>query len=546
MNDFPGGAKTGMNKLNRILVHHAEARLYHQKTGRLPAPEELARFITEKRNSELFAFGIKGDLNMARDVLKEDFLHMDLGQVYQSLRKTEEKKYFGQVFTPMAAVEAALNLVEVGPERVIDPACGAGDFLLACRRRWPQAQLTGIDIDPLALAVAETKLNLEGIYNVTLQEANAISLEYPGPFDLVVGNPPWGSSFPCGQYTTTFPPRSNSFLYFLELGARLLPSGGQLVFFLPEAFTKVWTYQKARSWLLKNFAISGLHYIPHLFAGYYAPAVILAAVKLPCPQRKAVPVWYQRDLTKTMVKYNTIPREALQRQRFNINWNREMEDLWQQCCRDAFFLTEGEFGAIPEGKAVVDFSLGVVTGDNRRFIRNKPGPGLHPLLLAKDVLPYVAASPSQWLDYDRGSLQQTAPLKKYLVPAKIVYRFISREIIAAVDLSGSITLNNLNIIIPLSLPFSLEYLVALLNSKLLNTLYMYKFFTGKVLTRQLKQLPLRLGRTQEITVLAKKLSLGKGCREEMDWIIYDLYGLDSSQRNLIAEEYRRLKEMFFV
>src|SRR5690606_26786663 len=98
---------------------------------------------------------------------------------------------------------------------------------------------------------------------------------------------------------------------------------------------------------------SGLHYIPHLFAGYYAPAIILAAVKLPCSPRKAVPVWYQRDVTQAKVRHNTLPKKALQGQRFNINWNHSMEELWQQCCQDAFFLGEGEYGEeIPAGKAV--------------------------------------------------------------------------------------------------------------------------------------------------------------------------------------------------
>ena len=546
MTGFPGGLMTGIKKLKRILAHHAGARLYYQQTGRLPAPVELARFVTEKRNTELAAYGAEGEVATARKVLAAGSVHTDLGQIYQNLRKPQEKKDLGQVFTPMAAVEAALDLVDIRPERVIDPACGAGDFLLACRRRWPRAQLAGVDIDSLALAVAETKLRLMGTGDVSLLEANAFFLDFQGQFDLVAGNPPWGSNVPGGQ-SETFPPGANSFLYFLELAARLLPPGGQMVYLLPEAFTKVWTYQKARSWLLKNFAVSGLHYIPHLFAGYYAPAVILAAVKKPCPSRQAVPVWYQRDLTRAKAKHNLLPEEALQGQRFNINWNRKMEDLWQQCCQEAFYLREGEYGEkIPEGKAVVDFSLGIVTGDNRRFIRNKPAPGLHALLLAKDVTPFVTASPSRWLDYDKGGLQQAAPLEKYLVPAKIVYRFISREIIAAVDYSGSLTLNNLNIIIPISLPFALEYLAALLNSKLLNTLYMYKFFTGKVLTRQLKQIPLRQGRVEEVTGLAKKLALGKGSREELDDIIFDLYGLDSKQRLLVAAMQRRLKEMFFV
>lgn len=122
MKNFPGESMTGMRKVNRILAHHAGARLHHQKTGQLPAPEELARFVTEKRNSELIAYGVEGDLITAREVLKEDSLNMELGQLYQSLRQTEEKKRFGQVFTPMAAVEAALDLVEVPPGRIIEEA----------------------------------------------------------------------------------------------------------------------------------------------------------------------------------------------------------------------------------------------------------------------------------------------------------------------------------------------------------------------------------------------------------------------------------------
>ena len=75
---------------------------------------------------------------------------------------------------------------------------------------------------------------------------------------------------------------------------------------------------------------------------------------------------------------------------------------------------------------------------------------------------------------------------------------------------------------------------------------MYKFFTGKVLTRHLKQLPLRQGRAQEIANLASKLTEGQGSQNELDQVIYDLYNLDKNQRQLIDQEYRRLKGIFFV
>lgn len=536
-----------MTEIEKILAHQAGARLYHRKTGRLPVPEELARLVDKDVFIELKKFQARGDVKTAAAVLAGGQLDMDLGQIYQCMRKIAEKKDLGQVFTPMPAVEAALDLVKAKPERIIDPACGAGDFLLACSRRWPGARLTGIDIDPLALAVAATKLTLADIGNVELLLANAIGLSCAGTYDLVAGNPPWGGILPLEDFPSNFPRQANSFVYFLELAARLLQPGGQLVFVLPEAFTKVWTYKKARAWLLQNFAVSGLHYIPKLFAGYYAPAILLAAVRLPCSPVKGVPVWYQRSLNKPKTAHNILPAAALEPQRLNYNWQPAMEALWRQCRQDAFYFREGKLGAaLPEGLAVVDFSLGIVTGDNRRFIHNEPAPGRFSLLQARDIAPFTVSPPSRWLEYDSARLQQAAPLDKYQAAPKIVYRFIAREIIAAVDYSGSLTLNNLNLILPLRLPFPLEYLVALLNSKLMNTLYMYKFFTGKVLTRQLKQMPLRLGKAEEITALAKKLAQGEGSMAEMDHLIYDLYGLDPGQRNLVAEEHRRLKEMFFV
>lgn len=538
-----------MTEIKKILAHHAAARLYYRKTGRLPEPEELARLVDEELNFELKAYKARGDVKTAAAVLASDQLHMDLGQLYQRMKKTAEKKNLGQVFTPMPAVEAALDLVKVKPERIIDPACGAGNFLLACSSRWPKARLAGVDIDSLAVAVAKTRLKLAEHRDASLLNANAFDLSCSGAYDLVTGNPPWGVNLaPEDQpKVTCFPGNVNSFIYFLELAARLLQPGGQLVFVLPEAFTKVWIYQRARCWLLENFVISGLHYIPKLFAGYYAPAVILAAVKLPGVRVKGVPVWYQKTLNEPKVEYSILPTEALQPQRYYINWQQEMEELWQQCSRDAFCLREGELGAaLPVGRAVVDFSLGIVTGGNRYFIHAQPAPGRFSLLQARDIAPYVISPPSCWLEYDSVRLQQAAPLEKYQAAAKIVYRFIAREIIAAVDYSGSLTLNNLNIILPLRLPFPLEYLVALLNSELLNTLYMYRFFTGKVLTRQLKQLPLRLGKEKEITALAQKLAQGEGSMAEMDHLVYDLYGLDLGQRRLVAEQHRRLKEIFFV
>jgi len=540
-----------MREAEKILAHHAGARLYHHRTGRFPSSEELARLVQAGGQlGELAAYNSPGCVDTARAVLTgQEDLHCDLGDLYQRLRESREKKGLGQVFTPGAAVQSALALLgPISPARIIDPACGAGEFLIHGAEVWPNAELVGIDIDSLALAIARTRLTLAGAEKVMLVQENALRLGEDGDYDLVLGNPPWGSVVSRKEVKgfSISPGRLlNSFVYFLEIAARLLKPGGNMAMVLPEAFIKVWTYQGAREWFLQNFSITGLHYIPSLFTGYYAPAMLLAAVRLPAERPKKIPVWYQRGLNWDKLKYNSLPAEAVKGERFNLNWQRDMEALWTKCCQRAVFLQEGNLGApLPPGEVVVDFSLGIVTGGNQRFLSHQPRPGHLPILTARDVTPFAVQAASRWLKFDQTKLQQAAPVEKYQVPAKIVYKFIAREIIAAIDYSCSLTLNNLNFIIPLRLPFSLEYLTALLNSRLLNTLYMYKFFTGKVLTRHLKQLPLVVG-TQKEQVQIAALA-GKEERLALEERIYALYGLKRAEIDLIDQQYRKLREVFFV
>ena len=143
-----------MREVNVILAHHAGARLYRHRAGRYPSAEELARLVSGEAGlilEELAAYRARGCLEVAQAVLESPGgLAQDLGQLYQKLRRIQEKKGLGQVFTPDHAVEAAWPCWGRQPQRIIDPACGGG-ILLRAARYWPQAQILGVDIDPLAL-----------------------------------------------------------------------------------------------------------------------------------------------------------------------------------------------------------------------------------------------------------------------------------------------------------------------------------------------------------------------------------------------------------
>ncbi len=80
---------------------------------------------------------------------------------------------------------------EIGAaERILDIGCGPGRLLVELARRFPDARLTGVDLDPAMLAAARERLMAEGLDDrVELLVADAVSLPLPDDaFDLVTSS----------------------------------------------------------------------------------------------------------------------------------------------------------------------------------------------------------------------------------------------------------------------------------------------------------------------------------------------------------------------
>ncbi len=81
-----------------------------------------------------------------------------------------------------------------GPARVVDPGSGSARFLIAAGRRWPEASLIGVEIDPLAAIIGRASLAAAGLAarsRIILGDYRAVSLP-PGPGPtLFLGNPPY-------------------------------------------------------------------------------------------------------------------------------------------------------------------------------------------------------------------------------------------------------------------------------------------------------------------------------------------------------------------
>ncbi len=142
-----------------------------------------------------------------------------IGRVHEALIAPGGRRSRGAFYTPRDVAEGVVESATtrwrtpVTPStRVCDPACGGGAFLLAAGRFLESRQerlgpttrselvarsLYGVDVDPLAAAVADAALRLwvaeaggvPGATNVSC--ADGLEVDHPEPFDLVVGNPPF-------------------------------------------------------------------------------------------------------------------------------------------------------------------------------------------------------------------------------------------------------------------------------------------------------------------------------------------------------------------
>jgi SAM-dependent methyltransferase len=110
----------------------------------------------------------------------------------------------------LAPLEAALDAVEEAPRRVLDLGTGTGAAAVAVARRWPEAEVVGVDLAEQMVEEARRQLPADLAARVRFQTGDAARLPFPdGTFDLVV--------------------LANMIPFFDEL-ARVTAAGGRAVF----------------------------------------------------------------------------------------------------------------------------------------------------------------------------------------------------------------------------------------------------------------------------------------------------------------------------
>ncbi len=466
-----------------------------------------------------------------------------LGFIYQSLLLEGSKSKNGSYYTPSIIVDEIISDYVKKDAKVLDPCCGTGQFLLAFANVVENpSNIYGIDTDETAVRIARLNIlikykNKDFVPNIVCQntlfdvgnyDLFSSNNENIGNFDVVATNPPWGAHFSqeeTEKLKKTYPEISSfeSFSYFLKKSIGFLQNDGILSFILPESILNVKTHKDIRKIILNNTHIKKIVYLNRVFKNVFTPVIRL-------------------DLKKSKKENGEIKicKEDEEYHIEQIKWKNNYDLIFDIHANGFDAEIINKIYAAPhttlEGKA--DWALGIVTGNNSKYIINEPQKGFEEVYKGKDVEKFILSKPSNYIQFNPENFQQVAPIEKYRVDEKLIYRFISKYLVFAYDNNQNLTLNSANIVIPMVKNYPIKVIAAIFNSSLYQFIFQKKFSSIKVLRSHIEQLPLPLWDKktfEEIIEMVDSIIKSKTAFEKLDNYIMDKYALSAKEKNYLEE-----------
>lgn len=454
-----------------------------------------------------------------------------LGCIYLSLMKEGTKSQKGAYYTPAKVVEDIASTYVKADTKVLDPCCGTGQFLLAFAEQiYNPTFIYGVDNDETAVRIARINLILAyktHDFSPQIFCKHTLIDKLPfNNFNLIASNPPWGFHFSELEKAVIYKkyPEINSmesFSLFLKKSLELIHPEGVISFILPESILNVGFHKDIRKIILDQTHIYAIHYLNRIFKNVFTPIIRLDISKN-SKETAATTIHFNH----TSYKVDSQDWKSNKAYNFSIFSTNKDSELLKKIY--AFPHTKLEKQA--------SWMLGIVTGNNNAYLSNTYKKSYVPVYKGSDINAFSFKKPSYYLDFNPEKFQQSAPLEKYKVKEKLVYRFISKRLIFAYDNQQRLTLNSANNVIPSIPNYSMKVVALLFNSSLYQYIFQKKFASIKVLRSHLEDLPIPyfdVGTYQHLEYLYGKISKDKKFKNEVDAYIMSLFGLSQEEQEYI-------------
>lgn len=380
-------------------------------------------------------------------------------------------------------------------------------------------------------------------------------------FDVVIGNPPYLDMREIDQNQISFyknkyysaSNRVNLFPLFIELSFNISNVNGLNSMIIPRNIIRSNEYDLIRKFILNNTIVEELlSFKLGVFEDVTSEVVIFILNKR-INSDNIIKVYNYNKVIENGIDSIQIPQAIFKNSlgnRFNIYLNIEKIKILEKISKESILL-----GTISETLQ------GIIAGDEKKLVsKYKQDDDFKPVLRGRDIKKYSNYKQEmEYIDYsDFGKkLTRCRKVENFEVPKKILTQHISSRIIASIDYDSIYYMQTVNGTIITNKDISSEFILSLLNSKLLNFYYDNSFnlgaeFTTAVAIENINLLPIRwnseINQQPFIYKVDQILSLKKDNPEadtsaldlEIDIMVYALYQLTFEEVLIIDENFSNL------
>ena len=467
---FDGEKRVTWESIRRFRLEHAGKHKLQARANKLLKDEYDAAEVGRAIQKELCAAAFDDTI----------------GNRYEAMLSESFKNKEGISYTPKAIVDDMTRGIKADASILfLDPCCGSGNFLVrAIEMGVAPENVYGFDTDPNAIAIARRRIQeLTGcepqhvVCADFLKECQRLRVK----FDMVFTNPPWGKKLPRKDrtaYAKRFHIIASSdtcSLFLFSILSKLKPNGiaGLL---MPESFYKIAVYEDARNAVLLKTILRIKDY-GKVFKNMYSAVSVLFKNGTSDPKHEVSCCFNGKTYSRLQTSFKSMPRNNL-----NYWTSADEMDRVEWLMRQPHLTLKGH----------ADWGLGIVTGNNAKMCKRSRRVGLKAVYCGKDILPGKLKAATLFLNPEEFQYyQQMASLEMLNAPVKLIYRFISNELVFYCDRHQRYILNSANmLVLDKDFPLTSKQVAEAMNSPLTNWLFKQLFNTHKVLKSDLELLPI--------------------------------------------------------
>lgn len=375
-------------------------------------------------------------------------------------------------------------------------------------------------------------------------------------FDICIANPPYGANFSKqekGVFLSAYRHQDyqlDSYLLFLERAFGFLRVGGTLAFIIPNPWLTNLTLKKIRRFIFNNKTIDKIvHYARKVFAAVVDTEVVIIQNRIPHQHRVQIRVVTDPD----SAIFNSVPQDRwrdMDGGPVNILLDEKSESLVRKLTTASSLL--GTVCKVAAGVKPYEVGKGSPPQTRQMLTERvydancKKNNSYRPLLRGRDIEKYLIKwDGSRWIKYG-DNLAAPRKLENFTAKRKLVIRQTGDSLVAALDDSQFICMNNMHTINGADAGVDLRFVLGLINSTLLN--YFFQSMNpekgealAEVKKEHVEKLPIVNAPTHRqtpvIAIVDKIITLKRNdptadtnaLEQEIDRLVYDLYGLTEQE-----------------